>query len=183
MLGRRYQVYSAQRLGVCQWQITFAKHLLRGWRDPPLLEKSFQGGGSHYCYVRQVEVVLTQTSIPADALGPDVRVVGYSHVVPPYYPKPELLSRYVRRIWYLSALNWRDGILFLPDETCINPRGGPIRMLPMPPEHIERAQETLQHYLTDREAIATGKIRYEGLWMTPEQFQATKKFEEANRRL
>jgi hypothetical protein len=180
MLGRRFQVQTAQRLGPCQWQITFAKHWLFGWSAPPLLEKSFVDGAKEYVYVRQVEIVYPHAHMPPGVLGPDCRVLGFSNVVPPYYPHPEMLSRYVRRVQYLSALNWRDGLMFLPDETCINPRGGPIQMVPTTPEQIEGAKSRLEKYLVDRQANADGKIFYCGSWMTPAEFQKTKKFEEAN---
>jgi hypothetical protein len=181
MLGRRFQVFSAQRLGVCEWQLTFGKHWLRAWPDPPLLEKSFAGDCRKYTYVRQVEVVLPQGKVMPEALGPDVRVVGYSVVVPPYNPHPEMLSRYVRRVWFLSALNWRDGVSFLPDKTCVNPRGGPVRMLQTTPEQIEMAQKELTRYLMDCEAIAAGKVQFLGLWMTPAEYKKTREFEEQNR--
>jgi hypothetical protein len=180
MLGKRYQVFSAQRLGVCRWQITFAKHWLRSWNTPPLMEKSFVEECKEYVYVRETQIVFPYGHVPPDALGPDCRVLGFSFAGLPT-PHPEILSRYVRRIWYLS-LNWRDGLLFPPDQNCVNPRGGQVRMLPVPQEHIERAKKRLEKYLTDRQAVEDGKVNYLGNWMTPEAYRKTRAFEEQNRR-
>jgi hypothetical protein len=178
VLGRRFQVFSAKRIGQCEWELTYGKHRIFGWPEPPLFEKAVRGDAKRYNYVRETHIVFPTSIIPVTALGPDVRIVAYSQTIPPLPgPKADVLSRYVRRVWYLSALDWRDGVTIWPDETCVNPRKGPVRMPRSTPEQIVFAQKEHAAYCEELDARAKGWIfhPHNHVWLSREQYAIERK--------